>query len=99
MGTPVSIGANKEASMTGRLALVGGDEFRPGCEAMDEAILGATGKANPVVLVAPTAAAFEMPERGGAERRGAFRWVGGGRPSADGAEPRGRDGYRAGCGG
>ena len=63
MGTPVSIGADKGVNMTGRLALVGGDEFRPGCEAMDEAILGATGKATPVVLVAPTAAAFEMPER------------------------------------
>ena len=49
--------------MSGRLALVGGDEFRPGCEAMDEAILRATGKASAVVLVVPTAAAFERPDR------------------------------------
>ena len=47
--------------MERRLALVGGDEFRPGCEALDEAILRATGKANPVVLIVPTAAAFENP--------------------------------------
>ncbi len=49
--------------MAGRLALVGGDEFRDGCERMDEAILSATGKRTPVVLVVPTAAAFERPER------------------------------------
>ena len=33
--------------MTGRIALVGGDEFREGCEPMDEAILAATGKRTP----------------------------------------------------
>ena len=49
--------------MSGKLALVGGDEFRSGCEAMDEAILQETGKANPIVLIAPTAAAFENPRR------------------------------------
>ena len=49
--------------MPGRLALVGGDEFRPGCEQIDEAILAATGKTSPVVLVIPTAAAFENPGR------------------------------------
>ena len=49
--------------MSGRLALVGGDEFRSGCEAMDTAILAATGSANPVVLIVPTAAAFENPAR------------------------------------
>ncbi len=49
--------------MSGRLALVGGDEFRSGCEAMDAAILAATGSASPVVLVIPTAAAFENPAR------------------------------------
>ena len=49
--------------MSGRLALVGGDEFRSGCEAMDAAILAATGSANPVVLIVPTAAAFENPAR------------------------------------
>ena len=49
--------------MAGRLALVGGDEFRRGCESMDEAILRATGKSSPVVLIVPTAAAFENPAR------------------------------------
>ena len=49
--------------MSGRLALVGGDEFRPGCESMDAAILAATGKSSPVVLIVPTAAAFENPAR------------------------------------
>ena len=47
--------------MSGRLALVGGDEFRQGCESMDAAILAATGKSSPVVLIVPTAAAFENP--------------------------------------
>ena len=48
--------------MTGRLALVGGDEFRDGCERMDEAILQATGKRAPVVIIIPTAAASERPD-------------------------------------
>ena len=49
--------------MLGKLALVGGDEFRRGCESMDEAILRETGKSSPVVLIVPTAAAFENPAR------------------------------------
>ena len=48
--------------MTGKIALVGGDEFRNGCEDMDEAILSATGKRNPVTLIVPTAAASQRPE-------------------------------------
>ena len=48
--------------MSGKLALIGGDEFRRGCEAMDEAILKETGKSSPVVLIVPTAAAFENPD-------------------------------------
>ena len=48
--------------MAGRIALVGGDEFRNGCEPMDEAILRATGKPTPVVLVIPTAAVSGRPE-------------------------------------
>ena len=48
--------------MTGRIALVGGDEFRTGCESMDEAILAATGKTAPLTLIIPTAAAFERPD-------------------------------------
>jgi cyanophycinase len=42
--------------MTGRIALVGGDEFRVGCEEMDRALLEATGSKKPRVLVVPTAA-------------------------------------------
>ena len=49
--------------VSGLLALVGGDEFRSGCESMDTAILEATGIASPVVLIVPTAAAFENPAR------------------------------------
>ena len=43
--------------MPGAIALVGGDEFLPGCEEMDLSILAATGKREPEVLVVPTAAA------------------------------------------
>ena len=49
--------------MSGKLALVGGDEFRSGCESMDAAILAETGKPRPEVLIVPTAAAFENPAR------------------------------------
>ena len=49
--------------MAGLIALVGGDEFRLGCEDMDRAILGSTGLAEPELLVIPTAAAGENPAR------------------------------------
>ena len=49
--------------MTGLIALVGGDEFRAGCEEMDRAILAATGVKRPSVLVIPTAAAGENPSK------------------------------------
>ena len=49
--------------MVGAIALIGGDEFRPGCEEMDRALLGVTGLAHPKLLVVPTAAAFEDPSR------------------------------------
>ena len=45
--------------MLGPIALVGGDEFRPGCRGMDKALLELGGKAQPSVLVIPTAAAAE----------------------------------------
>ena len=48
--------------MVGRLALVGGDEFRPACEDMDRTILEAAGKERPETLIIPTAAAFERPD-------------------------------------
>ena len=49
--------------MTGKIALVGGDEFRAGCEEMDRAVLKATGQAQPRVLVVPTAAADYSPSK------------------------------------
>ena len=45
-----------------KVALVGGDEFRPGCEEMDREILAATGADRPSVLVVPTAAAHQRPD-------------------------------------
>ena len=48
--------------MAGRIALVGGDEFRASCADMDAEILAATGVATPRVVVVPTAAAMERPD-------------------------------------
>ena len=49
--------------MAGPIVLVGGDEFRPGCEEMDRAILDACRAASPRVVVLPTAAASENPAK------------------------------------
>ena len=49
--------------MVGSVALVGGDEFRAGCREMDLAILKATGKESPSVLILPTAAARQNPSK------------------------------------
>ena len=49
--------------MVERIALVGGDEFCLGCEDMDLGILGLTEVSNPRVLILPTAAAEENPEK------------------------------------
>ena len=48
--------------MSGRIALVGGDEFRASCRGMDAEILAATGVARPRVVIVPTAAAMERPD-------------------------------------
>ena len=42
--------------MAGTIALVGGDEFRPGCEEMDQEVIRATGKDVASVIIVPTAA-------------------------------------------
>ena len=42
--------------MAGQIALVGGDEFRPGCEIMDSYLLEITGPKAASVLIVPTAA-------------------------------------------
>lgn len=49
-----------------KIALVGGDEFRRGCEAMDAAILEATGSRRPRVSIVPTAAAEQNPAKAAA---------------------------------
>ncbi len=46
--------------MPALIALVGGNEFRPDCEAMDRWLLARIG-ANPRVIILPTAAARENP--------------------------------------
>ena len=42
--------------MAGTIALVGGDEFRIGCEGMDREVMRASGKDTASVLIVPTAA-------------------------------------------
>ena len=42
--------------MAGEICLVGGNEYRSGCVEMDKAIIQATGKESPRVLIVPTAA-------------------------------------------
>lgn len=48
--------------MSGRIALVGGDEFRASCVDMDTALIAASGVERPKTLIIPTAAAQERPE-------------------------------------
>ena len=47
--------------MLRKIALLGGDEFRPECEPVDRAVLKSTGKSSPKILIVPTAAALENP--------------------------------------
>ncbi len=42
--------------MSGTIALVGGDEFRGGCEEMDREVMRASGKDPATVIIVPTAA-------------------------------------------
>ena len=60
--------------MSGALALVGGGEWQPGCD-FDVELLGASGGTE--VLVLPTAAAYEHPERAVAAAAGWFESFGG----------------------
>ena len=61
--------------MTGRIALVGGDEFRQGCEDMDRTILQSTGAQHPNVVVIPTAA-DKYPSQSAAHGVGYFSGLG-----------------------
>ncbi len=47
--------------MSGLIVLMGGNEFRPDCEAMDRSLLARIGK-SPRVIILPTAAARENPD-------------------------------------
>ena len=48
--------------MLGPIALVGGDEFRPGCRGMDRGLLELAASEQPSVLVVPTAAIEGRPD-------------------------------------
>ncbi len=60
----------------GPIALVGGDEFRDGCEPMDREILAAAGSSCPKVLIVPTAAAEQNPARAAANGTAYFEGLG-----------------------
>ena len=61
--------------MSGVLALVGGNEWRDGCEEFDRELLAASGGTEVVVL--PTAAAFEGPDKCVATAAAWFESLGG----------------------
>ena len=60
----------------GRIALVGGDEFRDGCESMDLEILSAAGPVRPKVLIVPIAAARQNPSKAAANGVAYFEGLG-----------------------
>ena len=70
----VEAGPATVTPVNGPLALVGGDEWRPGCS-FDEELLAASDGAE--VLVLPTAAAYEHPERAVAAASDWFAGFGG----------------------
>ena len=61
--------------MSGLIALVGGNEFRPECEAMDLSLLARIGT-NPRVIILPTAAARENPALAAENGVGYFQRLG-----------------------
>ena len=62
--------------MAGPITLVGGDEFRCGCEPMDLEILAAVGSARPKVLILPAAAARQNPSKAAANGVSYFEGLG-----------------------
>jgi len=73
--TPYSGGVAGTTSGCGPLALVGGDEWHPGCEAFDGELLAASG--GDEVLVLPTAAAYQHPDKAVESARAWFAGLGG----------------------
>ncbi|MCC7359953.1 MAG: Type 1 glutamine amidotransferase-like domain-containing protein [Anaerolineales bacterium] len=63
-------------STPGRLALVGGNEFRRACDPLDRALLAAVGRAHPAVVILPTAATNENPYVAGENGRRHFDRLG-----------------------
>ncbi|HLF41180.1 MAG TPA: Type 1 glutamine amidotransferase-like domain-containing protein [Acidimicrobiia bacterium] len=63
------------SEQTGVLAMVGGGEWRDGCRGFDAELLAASGNAE--ILVLPTAAAYEHPERAVETARAYFEDLGG----------------------
>ena len=62
--------------MIGQIALVGGDEFRAGCQSMDRIILQSTGTYRPKVLILPTAAAEQNPYKAASKGKSYFSNLG-----------------------
>ena len=62
--------------MSGGVALVGGDEFRAGCESMDMSILRISGRSKPSVLIIPAAAAYQNPSLAASNGVGYFLGLG-----------------------
>ena len=60
----------------GRLALVGGNEFRRDCDPLDRALLAAVGGKHPAVVILPTAATNENPYVAGENGRRHFGRLG-----------------------
>lgn len=63
--------------MAGDVGLVGGEEFRPGCESMDLEIMRASGQNPAKVLIIPTAAAFSGPAKAAGDGVKHFSSLGG----------------------
>lgn len=63
--------------MAGEVGLVGGEEFRPGCESMDLEIMRTSGQSPAKVLIIPTAAAFSGPAKAASDGVRHFSSLGG----------------------
>lgn len=63
--------------MPGEVGLVGGEEFRPGCEFMDLEIMRASGQNPAKVIIIPTAAAFSGPAKAASDGVRHFSSLGG----------------------